>query len=292
MSFRKLLVNSRFYAGICRYVLGLYIIPFGISKILKTQFVVIPVDSWQKTLENTAGTTLAWAFLGYSGWFQILLGIFELLPAILLLFRRTALLGALLLLPVSLNVFLINQALDLWVATKISSAVLLLLNLLVITLHYPVIKVLWTLILQPDKSYQKRNLEWFANIALLIMLGFLIIPELIGYKNSRDQLSGDFINNKPFMWTYGDSGHSATETNSDAEEIYFFYNKVHRLGAPNASTPDQYKIDQDRNMIFITNPETNVARKVPFKLMNDSVLILHDQGAEKTYFRKIINKSK
>lgn len=292
MSFRKLLVSSQFYAGICRYALGLYMIPFGVSKILKTQFVVIPVDSWQKTLENTAGTTLAWAFLGYSGWFQILLGIFELLPALLLLFRRTALLGALLLLPVSLNVFLINQALDLWVATKISSAVLLVLNLLVITLHYPVIKVLWTLILQPDKTYQKRNLEWVANIALLIMVGFLIIPELIGYKNSRDQLSGDFINNKPYIWTYGDGANNNSLMNSDAKEIYFFYNKVHRSAASAASIPDQYKIDKDRNMLFITNPKTNVSRKVPFKLMYDSVLILHDQGTETTYFRKIINKSK
>ncbi len=292
MPFPKLLVNSWFYAGICRYALGLYMIPFGISKILKTQFVVIPVDAWQKTLENTAGTTLAWAFLGYSGWFQILLGIFELLPAILLLFRRTALPGALLLLPVSLNVFLINQALDLWIATKISSAVLLVLNLLVITLHYPVIKALWTLIFQPGKTYQKRNLEWVANIALLFVLSFLIIPELIGYKNSRDQLSGDFINNKPYIWTYRDGANNNSGMNSDAKEIYFFYNNVHRSAASAVNTPDQYKIDENRNMLLLTNPETNVSRKVPFKLMNDSVLLLHDQGAEKTYFRKIINKTK
>jgi hypothetical protein len=46
----------------------------------------------------------------YSPVFQFLLGAFETIPAVLLLFARTRLLGALLLFPVVLNVAMINNA--------------------------------------------------------------------------------------------------------------------------------------------------------------------------------------
>ena len=53
---------------------------------------------------------LTWAFLGFSTWFSILLGFLELVPGFLLLFKRTKFLGAILLFPSLLGVFLVNNA--------------------------------------------------------------------------------------------------------------------------------------------------------------------------------------
>ena len=105
----KLLTRPATYQTLIRYALGLGMLPYGLTKIARTQFIVLPFHSWSEPLKDISGVTLTWAFLGYSPWFTVLLGFLEVIPAVLLLFRKTKLLGALLLFSVVLNVFLINS---------------------------------------------------------------------------------------------------------------------------------------------------------------------------------------
>jgi uncharacterized membrane protein YphA (DoxX/SURF4 family) len=112
--FTAFLKGKDLYYGIVRYILGLIMIAYGLTKIMRTQVVLIPFSLWERPLEFVSGKSLAWAFLGYSQWFQVLLGILEFVPGLLLLFRRTTFFGSLVLLPVTMNVYLINKALNLW----------------------------------------------------------------------------------------------------------------------------------------------------------------------------------
>ena len=50
-----------------------------------------------------SGPSFVWSFYGYSPFYGRLIGVFELVPAVLLLFRRTATVGAAALFAVSLN---------------------------------------------------------------------------------------------------------------------------------------------------------------------------------------------
>jgi hypothetical protein len=70
---------------------------------------------------------VAWSFFGYSRGYQIFLGWGEVIPAVLLLFRRTTLLGALLMFVVMLNVFLVNIFFD--VCVKLNSGIYTVLSL-------------------------------------------------------------------------------------------------------------------------------------------------------------------
>jgi hypothetical protein len=103
-----------------RLILALGMMPYCISKLFDYQF---QVSAWNYTrpLGELPGTTLAWAFLGYSPVFQFLMGVFETVPTLLLLSTRTRRVGALLLFPVLLNVVMINYFLDLWPAQKRSA---------------------------------------------------------------------------------------------------------------------------------------------------------------------------
>ncbi len=116
---------------VARLVLAPGMMPYGVSKLFLLQFQVA-ASAYAQPLGETPGTTLTWAFLGYSPVFQFRLGTFEIIPAILLLFARTRRLGALLLLPVVLNVAMFNYFLDLWPGTRLISGVFLTLNLLLI----------------------------------------------------------------------------------------------------------------------------------------------------------------
>ena len=134
---------------VARILLGLGIIPYGISKLANVQF---QVSAWEyaQPLGGAPGTVLTWAFLGYSPWFQFLLGVLEAIPGLLLLSRRTYRLGALLLLPVLLNVVLMNFAMDLWDGTKGISVQLLVLNLFLLSCDYKLYgSFLWTLLEKP-----------------------------------------------------------------------------------------------------------------------------------------------
>ncbi|RYZ94532.1 MAG: hypothetical protein EOP47_27675, partial [Sphingobacteriaceae bacterium] len=193
------LKSKHLYLGMVRYLLGLWMLPYAISKILRTQLVISP-HIWQNSHELLNGKALAWGFLGCSPWFQVLLGFFELIPALLLFFRRTTLLGALLLLPVSLNVVLINYALDLWDATKLISLFLFCLNCAIFLFEW---KRVWAAV-QPVLSTGSRlkfiTTEWIINGIFIAALVYFISKPFLGYRAEKNELTGDWLNQHPIEW--------------------------------------------------------------------------------------------
>lgn len=187
------------YFGLIRYALAIGMIPYGISKIFKTQFVLSQSLMLPTTLERMSGKTLAWAFLGYSSWFEVLLGFLELIPALLLLFRRTALTGTILLLPITLNVYLINMALNLWDGTKVIALVLLVLNCLLLLFEWKKIRDI-VLIVIGKTGMKFTGWELAFNVLLLAGINYAFVKQLTGYRAQENELTGDWFNNKPNEW--------------------------------------------------------------------------------------------
>jgi hypothetical protein len=93
--------------GILRYWLAFEISVYGFAKLLRTQFA--PIFSRDDTpVGHLTGFQLTWNYFGYSYTFAVILGLLQIGGSILLLFRRTTLLGAAILLPVMVNIVLIN----------------------------------------------------------------------------------------------------------------------------------------------------------------------------------------
>lgn len=82
---------------------------YGITKLLGGQYYY---GDWVLDKDTVDGTSLVWAFYGYSPFYGRITGLFELIPALLLLSRRTATLGALALFAVSLNITLMDFGFD------------------------------------------------------------------------------------------------------------------------------------------------------------------------------------
>jgi uncharacterized membrane protein YphA (DoxX/SURF4 family) len=153
---------------IARYLLGLGILTYGISKLFNYQF---QVSAWtyDHPLIQASGRMLTWAFLGYQPLFQFLLGVSETIPGLLLLSRRTWRLGALLLLPVILNVVLMNFSMDLWQDTKIISAVLLLLNLFLVACDLRLYRSFLAQLTPPPLPFRNRRLQIAATVAAVLI---------------------------------------------------------------------------------------------------------------------------
>ncbi len=156
------------FITIVRYLLGLAILTYGISKLYNVQF---QVSAWtyDHPLIRTSGSMLTWAFLGYEPWFQFVLGVFETIPGLLLLCRRTWRLGALLLFPVLLNVVLINFALDLWRDTKVIGSILLLLDLFLLACDLPRYRSILAALLPAPTPFKSRRVQAAAAVAAILV---------------------------------------------------------------------------------------------------------------------------
>ncbi len=87
--------------AVLSYALGLLMLLYGMSKIMALQFQVFP-STYVKPLAEVSDFFAIAAFFGRFHWLEVLLGLVESIPSILLLFRRTRSLGAILLLgPIS-----------------------------------------------------------------------------------------------------------------------------------------------------------------------------------------------
>ncbi len=87
--------------GIVRAFLAIVFIAYGVVKIFGGQFFY---GDWTMSKTTVDGPSLVWAFYGYSPFYGRFIGFCELIPAILLLFPRAALVGAMALFPVALNI--------------------------------------------------------------------------------------------------------------------------------------------------------------------------------------------
>ena len=86
---------------VIRVFLAITFATYGLVKVLGGQY---NYGDWVIDKKTVDGTSLVWAFYGYSPMYGRFTGLFELVPAILLLIPRTAMIGAAALFAVALNV--------------------------------------------------------------------------------------------------------------------------------------------------------------------------------------------
>lgn len=95
--------------GVVSWSCAVLFMLYGFAKVTGSQFTIL--DSRLATpLEDVSGFWLTWYFFGYSGLYKGFVALVEIVGGGLLVFQRTALAGALVLLPATVNIVLINIA--------------------------------------------------------------------------------------------------------------------------------------------------------------------------------------
>ena len=117
---RKLHAWLRVYV---RYALGAALLGYGWVKIFKSQFPALQVTRLLQPYGESSPMGLLWTFMGFSAAYNVFAGLGEVVPGVLLFFRRTTTLGALLAAAVMAQVVMLNFAFD--VPVKIYSVHLL-----------------------------------------------------------------------------------------------------------------------------------------------------------------------
>jgi uncharacterized membrane protein YphA (DoxX/SURF4 family) len=114
---------------VLRYYLVFVMLSYGGSKLFKHQFYDLAPTVLHQRLGETPPQRLLWAFMGYSLPYTVFAGFMETLGGVLLIWRRTTTLGALILIAVLTNVVLMNLCYD--VPVKIWSSELLVMAIVI-----------------------------------------------------------------------------------------------------------------------------------------------------------------
>ena len=167
---KSILESKLLWELMIRYVLGLVMLAYGVIKIVGIQF-VLPSVVYEYQLKELDGITLTWAFLGFSSWFSILLGLFESVSALLLLFRSTKLIGAILLFPALLTVSLINNAYGFLLHMRVLTGVLLLMDVSLLWSHRKVFR----------RAFQEIIQSQSVNKSTEVIINFILVGLVVGF---------------------------------------------------------------------------------------------------------------
>lgn len=97
-----------FFVLVLRCYLAFYMIDYGWSKISGGQFTLHDLHLTEKPIKDIDNFYVAWYLFGRSKVFNVVIGLIQITASILILIPRTKLIGALALLPILANIFLID----------------------------------------------------------------------------------------------------------------------------------------------------------------------------------------
>ncbi|ETN93871.1 hypothetical protein P278_32810 [Zhouia amylolytica AD3] len=174
-NYNKLL---QFFLVALRYYLAYYMLSYGMSKLFTNQFSSLSLFDLVKTYGQSSPMGLMWNFMEYSDTYTIFSGISEIIGGVLLLFRRTTKLGALITFGVMLNVFLMNVSYD--IPVKLFSFHLMLIAFYILIPHLKSL-INYFLLNKPippvqyDKYFSKRRWNITALIFKILFITYTVV---------------------------------------------------------------------------------------------------------------------
>lgn len=220
VDYRRRSYNRALYwvTVLVRYYLALTMIEYGMVKLFKFQFPDLTERRLTQRYGESSPMGLAWRFLSYSTAYNYFMGFAEISGALLLLFRRTVTLGAILTFFVSLNIMAINYCFD--VPVKILSTALVVMSFFLLALDArPLISffILGKPAGAPAKLKPGFKRRWVGITALVVKCLVLLFVVFTATMSSVQYLYAK---------------QKATEVKSG----YYNVVKYHEPGKPNAQT--------------------------------------------------------
>jgi uncharacterized membrane protein YphA (DoxX/SURF4 family) len=188
-----------------RFALGTILLSYGVSKVIKVQFQFPSQDRLLEPIGQASPMGLLWTFMGVSTPYTVFAGAMEVLGGVLLFFRRTTTLGALVTVAVMTNVFMLNMCYDVPVKQYSLHLLLMAVFLLVpdlgrlanvLVLHRPT---------EPASLAPPWSARWarIGGLALCVLyLGYTLFTEIQGSLQMPNQFGPGTMAKAPIYGTF------------------------------------------------------------------------------------------
>lgn len=160
------------YLDWLRYLSAFLLFLYGSSKLLGRQF-TLPPGTALEPVGSLTGYQLAWFYYSYSHTYALILGLVQLAGGALLMFRKTALLGAALMLPVMTNIVMINVFFHIALGAMCTSAFIFASMLAVLWRdRHALLGVFWT-DQAVEPAHERRYYRMTAALVVLLVIVFM-----------------------------------------------------------------------------------------------------------------------
>lgn len=252
--------------------LAVVLMKYGFDKIFKAQFYLPEPNILYSRFGNLDRDILFWSTMGTSRLYSISAGILEILAALLILFRKTRVLGLLVSIGVLINIFLINMGFD--ISVKFFS--LILLFMAVFALKDDWIPLYRFLILKQEvKPEEKKEITpkfqsvWvFFKTAFVGLSMVVILFPFINSGNFNDDTA-----DRPFL-------HGAfknLDEDSDIQYVFFHRNSYFILMDKNEKMVDFHYLQGSNNQLILEDYK-NRKTKVNYVYQKKDSLLTLDFG--------------
>jgi len=152
-----------------RFLSAFLLFLYGSSKLLGRQF-SLPPQVALKPVGSLTGYQLAWFYYSYSHAYAVILGLTQLAGAAMLLFRKTTLLAAAVLLPVMVNIVMINVFFHIALGALCTSAFILISVLAILWNERDAfVEVFWSRQAAEPKNVRRQYRVIAASVVLTAM---------------------------------------------------------------------------------------------------------------------------
>lgn len=178
---------------ILRYYLAYNLLVYGLGKVFKLQFPGLYLSRLLQPYGESSPMGFAWTFFGYSNAYNIYIGSAEALAGLLLFFRRTTTLGALLSICVISNIVMLNFCYD--IPVKLWSSQLLLMAFFLIAIDFRRINnFILNKPVPPSEfmhPYQSKKWKTGMLIIKILLIGYILITEVYSGIERKKQWGDD-----------------------------------------------------------------------------------------------------
>jgi len=169
-------VNVDFWILAFRLLLAWVFIGYGYSKLFDNQFGLTP-NELNLPVNELSLFKLSWYIFDHEP-FKTFIGVSQIICGLLLIFRRTALLGAFLFLPIVVNILIIDLTImseQMAIGFSWRLGWYILLDLLIIWSHKSQIKIIW------EKLWEKKPFSKSSIWAYLLLPLLVGVVEIVGW---------------------------------------------------------------------------------------------------------------
>jgi hypothetical protein len=170
----------------------LKLLNYGIGKIIGHQFHLkgaIPEEIGNISLAQTSGYHLVWTFFGYSKGYILFIGISQIIGAVLFLLPRTKLIGGALLIPILLNIIVVDYFFGVAYGALFSACFYLATILWVFYLNkVQIVNAIQQLIIKRETPIKKQHTINILLIGLAIVAVFFIEYYFIAFFGYDDRI--------------------------------------------------------------------------------------------------------
>lgn len=155
-----------------RWYLAVYMIDYGWGKMTGEQFGVYDPEILDKPMKEVDKFYIAWHLFSLSKSFDIAVGISQIIGAILIVINRTAIIGALFLLPILGQIFLVDVAFTtnmFGAALPVRLGAMIMAAIAIIVYHKDRVMRVWKVL--TNQLTTKYKYKWWAYL-LLPIVGF------------------------------------------------------------------------------------------------------------------------